>query len=198
MQKKICLSLVAGLLMVGISGFFVGNAHALRFGDQIAIERFKFGEFFWGTVVTVTPKVELSTRFHDIDLDPAVPQVAVRFTEEGSFSKNDIFNGFRFFDWTEDTEDVDPFENVSIFSTNLVGFDESRLGFNEDNIWLNFEGLGFTTGTYVNLQIGGQSLTSFSNDVTPTPEPGTLLLMGSGILGLAGIGRRRFKHNKQG
>ena len=49
----------------------------------------------------------------------------------------------------------------------------------------NYNWLGF--GPYVGYAQGLE----FNLGPTPTPEPGTLVLFGSGILGLAGLARRK-------
>jgi len=41
--------------------------------------------------------------------------------------------------------------------------------------------------------INGFTISPAKGDKMPTPEPTTLLLLGSGLIGLAGIGRRKFK-----
>lgn len=63
--------------------------------------------------------------------------------------------------------------------------------------------LNMPTGAYSGIMQNNLSITSFVNGVpataslasgdltvTPTPEPGTLILFGSGLLGIAGIARR--------
>ena len=43
------------------------------------------------------------------------------------------------------------------------------------------------------VHTGGQQSTSFNFDVHPVPIPSTLLLLGSGLAGLVGNGRKRLK-----
>ena len=43
------------------------------------------------------------------------------------------------------------------------------------------------SGSNINSQIDG-----VNNGTSPVPEPATLILLGSGLVGLAGIGRKKF------
>lgn len=87
------------------------------------------------------------------------------------------FNGFKISDVFGT---IDSFTSVAInASTNMIGFDASRVTFDANNIWVNWQGLGFDENTIVSLDINGGSA---------VPEPGTLSLL---VLGLLATGLRQ-------
>ena len=56
----------------------------------------------------------------------------------------------------------------------------SPWGWSAHDIWVNWSGLGpIASDSYVQFQ------------VSSTPEPGTLIMLGSGAVGLAGLLRRK-------
>lgn len=125
----------------------------------------------------VGPGVEISSGFccdFEGSLDLSDKNILADFHAPGGYSDGS-FNGFRI---TDVFDAIDPFTSVSINAiTNMVGFDASRVTFDANNIWVNWQGLGFSPDTVVSLDInGGQSI----------PEPGTWLLMGTGLMGLLG------------
>ncbi len=89
------------------------------------------------------------------------------------------FNGFRI---TDILSTIPDFTDVTINpATNLVGFDASRITFDSDHIWVNWESLAFDESTVVSL------------DIT-VPEPSTLAL---GVLGLVAVSAYRLRRRKR-
>src|ERR1019366_9022771 len=89
-----------------------------------------------------------------------------------------IFNGYQVFV----NSGGSPITGVTIAFNDVVGFDASRISFDATDVWVNMQSLETTPGLdwQLDLQFG-----------STTPEPGTLIMLGTGILGLAGTLRRR-------
>ena len=66
-------------------------------------------------------------------------------------------------------------------ATTMTGFDDSRVGFNADQILIDWGGLSYLSGTVVKVDFATAS------DV---PEPASFALLGTGLLA-AGLARRR-------
>ena len=93
------------------------------------------------------------------------------------------FNGFRLSDTNNTIADIVGF-SIGEITGNVVGFDASDLSFNSGAVLANFSAVTFEQGSTVRLDV------EFAESI---PEPGTLLLLCTGIAGLAGYGIRRRK-----
>lgn len=103
--------------------------------------------------------------------------ILIDFTVGSSFTPAS-FNGFRLRDVTST---IAPFTSVTIDpSTNMIGLDASRISFDADNIFVNWQSLSFSNETIVRLNIGGGTV----------PEPASLLLLASGLLAVGAFARR--------
>lgn len=112
-------------------------------------------------------------------LDISDTNLYVDYALSGSWN-GASFNGFEISDVLGQ---IDSFAAVTInAATNLAGFDASRISFDADHIWVNWQGLTFTSDTVVSLDIkGGDKI----------PEPGSLALVALGLAGASGLLRRR-------
>lgn len=102
------------------------------------------------------------------NIDISNTNIFVTYNSSASWTSTS-FNGFVLFDSSSTVPDI---TGVSInAATNMSGFDASRVSFDANNIYVNWQGLPFDTSTIVSLDV-----TFRSPDIVP--EPGPLALMG--------------------
>ena len=185
-MKKLLVLIGATLLVFGV----VGQAGAILLeGNDIGFEwLFNSTPYVSGDPTQTPPgaypvgaSVEIPNAVGNdtTQIDLSDTNIAVAWL--GTFGSA-TFYGPHFFDTSAQ---IDPFTSVSINpETNVSGFDISRISFDEDNIWINLQGL--TGGT------SDVDYKSVSLNLHSVPEPTTLLLLGIGLIGLAGLRRRKF------
>jgi hypothetical protein len=104
---------------------------------------------------------------------------------------------------------VSQFGKLNLQIDNFDGFNDAvtQLSFTLTNTqaggsWANAANVltpdadGFLAAAHifvVNSQTGANPATGYAGNGTPIPEPATMLLLGSGLIGLAGFARKRFK-----
>jgi len=100
----------------------------------------------------------------------------------GTYWNPASFNGFVVFD---DTNTAGAITNVTINgATNMAGFDSSRISFDADHIFINWQGLSFDNSTVVSLDLNGGS-------AAPEPASWAMMLGGFGAIGGAMRSRRK-------
>ncbi len=101
----------------------------------------------------------------------------------GGFSGG-TFNGIHFFDLNGTIGD---FTSVTIATSNVAGFNSSRISFDANNIYVNYQSLNPNPTDFVLLNVATASA---------VPEPASWLLIPTGILGVI-TARRRARATSQ-
>jgi hypothetical protein len=182
-MKKLLEGLAFGAMMLGMAGM----ANATLVGDSITIQHF-FPDLSTphATYTAIVLDGESDTTsvmdYYDVNVDDSTIYVKYRFTDSGTYWTEADFNGLVVSSLNDSSGHA--LAGVLV-NTNMPGWDNSRLSFSSDSVTFNWQGLyAFDTSRYFNasLDFGGQQ---------PVPEPATMLLMGTGLAGLAATRRRK-------
>lgn len=187
MQKKHFIGLAAALLFLSM----VGTANATLIGDTVTAQHYfpdissPLSNLAQTIVAAGTSDLMYphSGTWYNVNVE--ADSIYVDFVGSATWTTTS-FNGLVVDSLNDSTGNA--LQGVSI-TTNLLGWDISRLTFDQDTANFNWNGLSFTADSYflAELDFG-------DSGNAPVPEPATMLLLGTGLTGLVGTRIRRRKN----
>jgi len=173
---------VTEALLAGAALLVTGSAHAQLSQGTLGFN-YLFPDagslYYQSTFSTSSPETGFSGYFTTSATDHTITTSSFAFD---SYWNPADFNGFEVYDYNGT---IGAFTSVTIDPiSNMAGLDASRVSFDADHIWVNWQGLNFTTDTIVRLDVNGSG-------AVPEPASWAMMLGGFGLVGGALRSRRK-------
>lgn len=166
-------------LVAGVACFAAPSARANLIGDTVSCAQVGGGTF---ACSTPTATVGGGTEF--LIGNGTTNYIAADFNGSGlslTFLNNALLS-FTILDFKDLTT---PFSSYSLVSqTGISGFDASKISLVGGTLEINLRD--------TNSNLGDNARINLVTSSSPTPEPGSFFLLGTGALGIVGMLRRRF------
>ncbi len=175
-MKKFLMFLCAMTLVFGL----VGTASAIPYVDTYDAGHYRMDPYGANSSVSWTFDIT-DDGFDPVTQDVTSADVVLNFQDDGFdwYEYADLDVGGNEFNWEVNTGDVS-FTVTSLMTLSDIGTVDATLTCTRGDFYFNTATL-FAEGTDP-VNVGNE----------PVPEPSTILLMGAGLLGLAGYSRKRF------
>ena len=173
--------LIFACAIVLIFFWISGDASATLIGDQVTLTHWAGPNPLNQSTFTVEQgDVDLWLRANTYSANVEADSIYIDFLLNYSYGTYYSFNGFEASDL-----DYGPgyiLSGVSI-DTNMSGWNDSLLFFDDDSVSFNWTGQRITSDTYFDVTL------TFTQ-TAPVPEPSTIVLFSSGLIGLVGLRRK--------
>jgi hypothetical protein len=131
---------------------------------------------------------DFPTGYSYFDLDLTSTNITAKSFNLASTWSFAPFNGFVISDYSNS---IDAITGVTVApSTNMVGFDPSRISFDANNVYVNWQGLNFNASTIVSLDV---SFSGASSSPESVPLPGVAV---AGVALMGGTRLSRFRRRR--